>query len=103
MDEAVGGRRRWKRPPPPIMIGGSGEQLTMRAVARLGDACNLFGPPEMVGHKLAVLQQHCETEGRNYAEVEKTDLTSLVLAREDAAVEATRALLGLPHALRRYR
>jgi F420-dependent oxidoreductase-like protein len=59
------------RPHPPIMIGGGGERKTLRLVARYAQACNLFGGPE-VAHKLDVLRAHCETEGRDYAEIEKT-------------------------------
>ena len=59
------------RPHPPIMIGGSGEKKTLRLVARYAQACNLFPSPEL-GHKLEVLREHCEREGRDYDEIEKT-------------------------------
>jgi alkanesulfonate monooxygenase SsuD/methylene tetrahydromethanopterin reductase-like flavin-dependent oxidoreductase (luciferase family) len=95
IDEAILEPKPVQKPHPPILIGGSGEQLTLRAVARLGDACNIFGSPEIVSQKLAVLKRHCETQGRDYAEIEKTNLTSLLLARTDAELAAKRARLGL--------
>ena len=58
-------------PHPPIMIGGSGERKTLRLVARYAQACNLFPGPQLA-HKLDVLRAHCEAEGRDYAEIEKT-------------------------------
>ncbi|MFG2086774.1 MULTISPECIES: LLM class F420-dependent oxidoreductase [unclassified Spirillospora] len=60
-------------PHPPILIGGGGEQKTLRFVARYADACNLFDGPELP-RKLDVLRGHCEREGRDYAEIEKTSL-----------------------------
>jgi F420-dependent oxidoreductase-like protein len=59
------------KPHPPILIGGSGEKKTLRLVARYAQACNLFPGPE-VPHKLDVLRRHCEAEGRDYDEIEKT-------------------------------
>jgi F420-dependent oxidoreductase-like protein len=59
------------KPHPPIMIGGGGEKKTLRMVAKYAQACNLFGGPEL-GHKLDVLREHCEREGRDYDEIEKT-------------------------------
>ena len=59
------------KPHPPIMVGGSGEQKTLRFVARYGDACNIFNGPQLE-HKLNVLRGHCETEGRDYDEITKT-------------------------------
>jgi F420-dependent oxidoreductase-like protein len=66
-------------PRPRIMIGGGGEQKTLRLVARYGDACNLFAAPgedamAMLAHKLDVLREHCEREDRPYDAIEKTVL-----------------------------
>ncbi|KIF78106.1 luciferase [Streptomyces sp. 150FB] len=65
-----------RRPHPPILIGGSGEQKTLRLVARYADACNLFHSPELP-HKLDVLRRHCDDLGRDYDEIEKTVLLPL--------------------------
>jgi F420-dependent oxidoreductase-like protein len=59
------------KPHPPIMIGGGGEKKTLRLVAKYGQACNLFNDPALE-HKLGVLKQHCETEGRDYSTITKT-------------------------------
>ncbi len=58
---------------PKIMIGGSGEQKTLKLVAKYGDQTNLFAPSQdVVAHKLAVLRGHCDAEGRDYSEIENT-------------------------------
>ncbi|MEA2532748.1 MAG: hypothetical protein QOJ93_559 [Actinomycetota bacterium] len=59
------------RPHPPIMIGGSGEKKTLRLVARYAQVCNIFPGPDLE-HKLDVLREHCQREGRDYADIEKT-------------------------------
>jgi F420-dependent oxidoreductase-like protein len=59
------------RPHPPIMIAGDGEKKTLRLVARYADACSLRPGPQ-VPDKLDVLRRHCEEEGRDYGEIEKT-------------------------------
>ena len=82
-----------RRPHPPILIGGDGEQKTLRFVAQYGDACNLFariGTPALQ-HKLAVLREHCERLGRPYAAIEKTTLDSLRLSRTGAGGTRTPA------------
>jgi F420-dependent oxidoreductase-like protein len=62
-----------QRPGPKILIGGGGERKTLRLVARYADACNLFaGDAAAVAHKIDVLTRHCEAEGRDPAEIEKT-------------------------------
>jgi F420-dependent oxidoreductase-like protein len=65
------------RPRVPIMIGGGGERKTLRLVAQYADACNVFGGPERIAHKYAVLRQHCERLGRPYAEIERSNLQSV--------------------------
>jgi F420-dependent oxidoreductase-like protein len=82
------------KPRPPIMIAGGGEQLTLRAVARLADACNVGGEPDMVRHKFSVLRAHCEAEQRDYETIEKTNVTSFLLARDETALAAKRQRLG---------
>jgi F420-dependent oxidoreductase-like protein len=56
----------------PILVGGSGERRTLRLVARHADACNLFGDPDTVRHKLAVLRDHCAAEQRDPATIAVT-------------------------------
>jgi hypothetical protein len=62
-------------PRPRILIGGLGEQKTLRFVARYADACNLFAiSPTEIAHKLDVLVRHCDTEGRDPATIDRTIL-----------------------------
>ena len=58
----------------PILVGGSGERRTLRLVARHADACNLFGNPDVVRHKVAVLHEHCAAEGRDPGAITVTQL-----------------------------
>lgn len=64
--------------PVPIMIGGSGEQKTLRLVARYADACNVFANADLgpagVAAKLDVLRRHCDELGRDYDTIAKTIL-----------------------------
>ncbi|MBV8650136.1 MAG: LLM class F420-dependent oxidoreductase, partial [Alphaproteobacteria bacterium] len=83
-----------QQPRPPVMIAGGGEQLTLRAVARLADACNVGGDPDTVRHKLSVLRAHCDAAQRGYDTIEKTHNNSWLLARDEAAVAAKRERLA---------
>jgi alkanesulfonate monooxygenase SsuD/methylene tetrahydromethanopterin reductase-like flavin-dependent oxidoreductase (luciferase family) len=67
------------RPHPPILIGGGGEQKTLRLVARYADASNLFGrmPRPDLKRKLDLIQQYCAESGRSYDSIEKTALVVL--------------------------
>jgi probable F420-dependent oxidoreductase len=56
----------------PILIGGSGEKVTLRLTAQYADAWNSFGPPEQYAHKSVVLDQWCAEVGRDPAEIERT-------------------------------
>ncbi|HEY3605459.1 MAG TPA: TIGR03560 family F420-dependent LLM class oxidoreductase [Sporichthyaceae bacterium] len=57
---------------PQVLIGGGGEQLTLRAVARLADAANFGGKPHEFAAKCEVLKGHCATVGRDYDTIQKT-------------------------------
>jgi F420-dependent oxidoreductase-like protein len=73
------------RPHPPILIGGDGEQKTLRLVARYADACSLRPTPE-IPRKLEVLRQHCEREGRDYEAIEKTCVYRFDVGEDGARV-----------------
>ncbi len=61
-------------PRPKILVGGSGEQKTLRMVAQYADACNISiaNGRDVLEHKLRVLRDHCQRLGRDYGEIEKT-------------------------------
>ena len=73
------------RPRVPIMIGGGGERKTLRLVAKYADASNVFGGPEMIAHKYAVIREHCADIGRNPDEIERTNLQTIDLGRDSPA------------------
>ncbi len=72
------------RPHPPILIGGGGEQKTLRLVAQYADATNVFGDGPRIAHKYAVLREHCERLGRPYDEIERTTLQSVSVTADGA-------------------
>ncbi len=69
----------------PIVIGGSGEQVTLKLVARYGDANNVGGGIANVKRKDAILVQHCETVGRDPSEIERTTGLGTVVIRDSRA------------------
>jgi F420-dependent oxidoreductase-like protein len=94
-EDAILEPKPMQKPRPPLMIAGGGEQMTLRAVARLADACNVGGDPAAVKHKFAVLRQHCENEGRNYDEIERTNIISFLLARSEPELETKKQALNI--------
>jgi alkanesulfonate monooxygenase SsuD/methylene tetrahydromethanopterin reductase-like flavin-dependent oxidoreductase (luciferase family) len=64
-------------PPPiqprmPLLIGGSGPQVTLRLVAEYADMCNIGGSPEKVKASDDVLIGHCEAIGRDERTIERS-------------------------------
>ena len=68
------------------MIAGDGEKKTLRLVARYADACSLR-PAREIPRKLEVLRHHCEAEGREYEEIEKTCAFAFDVGEEGEKVE----------------
>jgi F420-dependent oxidoreductase-like protein len=86
----------------PILVGGSGERRTLRLVARHADACNLFGDPDTVRRKLAVLREHCEAEGRDVGAIEVSHLAPARVVPSEQAREGQGAATVEEH-IGRYR
>jgi F420-dependent oxidoreductase-like protein len=70
------------KPHPKIIIGGGGEQKTLRLVAKYADACNIFGGPDQLTHKFSVLRERCAEIGRPFEEIERTNLARVDLAHQ---------------------
>ena len=69
---------------PRLVIGGGGERKTLRLVAKYADATNLsLLPLEELGHKLDILRRHCDEVGRDYDEIDKTVVGTLVRPLDD--------------------
>ena len=83
-------------PHPPIWIGGGGEQLTLRVVARYGDRSNFAGSLENFAHKCEVLKNHCRVVGRDYDEIKKTMCGDLLLVENESELEGCSSPLGQP-------
>jgi F420-dependent oxidoreductase-like protein len=86
-------------PPPlqthlPILVGGGGERVTLRLVARYADACNVGGGVAAVRHKEEVLRAHCAAVGRDEREIERTTGIGCVVIR-DSEAEAQRVFASM--------
>ena len=83
-------------PPPPLFIGGGGEQLTLRVVARHADWWNpQAGTPDAYAHKIEVLRRHCDAVGRDPDTIVKTQ-TFPCIALASSENEALRIAEGSP-------
>jgi F420-dependent oxidoreductase-like protein len=109
---AINQPRGLQKPHIPLLIGGGGEQVTLKLVAQYADACNVFGDPQTLQRKFVILKQHCEAVGRDYNSIRRT--TGAVCAIGDTQEQAqakipsglvgrqmlTGALIGTPDTIR---
>lgn len=89
-----------QKPGPPILIGGSGEQLTLKIVAKHADIWNYSGGDlETFKHKVGVLTQHCEDVGRDFGEIELSAQRKLDLEDVEGSVREIQAFVdaGVTH------
>jgi len=76
-----------QKPHPPILIGGVGPKVTLRIIAEMGDACNLWGPPEEFAKERETLKRHCEDVGRDETTIEKTTYDLVICAPTEVALK----------------
>ncbi|MBI4671446.1 MAG: TIGR03560 family F420-dependent LLM class oxidoreductase [Chloroflexi bacterium] len=121
LEEPINSPPPLSKPHPPILIGGRGEKRTLLLVAKYANASNFYfgslvrntperqeryrNNAEQMQRKLDVLQKHCQTVGRPYAEIERTVLCTISLVPDGMSapdiVEACHALaeLGFQHVI----
>ena len=68
----------------PLLIGGGGEKRTLRIAARWADEWNIWGEPALMAAKGAVLARHCESIGRDPAEIAHSAVALLFLSDDEA-------------------
>lgn len=93
--------------PLPLLVGGGGEQVTLRIVAKWAQAWNVWGTPETLAHKISVLESHCAALGRDPASIEKSAQALLFMSDDAQWLEAMRQrempmarMIGTPAELR---
>jgi alkanesulfonate monooxygenase SsuD/methylene tetrahydromethanopterin reductase-like flavin-dependent oxidoreductase (luciferase family) len=81
-----------QKPHPSFWIGGGGEKVTLRLVARWADACNIIGDVDKLRHKFDVLRGHCDDLGRDYEEITRSNSVNVYLLEEGEDPESATAL-----------
>jgi len=81
--DAMGFPMPVQKPHPPIMIGGTGEKVLLRIVAKHADMYNTSGPAELMAHKIEVIRRHGETVRRDTREIEMTVMMPLCYRNRD--------------------
>jgi F420-dependent oxidoreductase-like protein len=81
--------------PLPLLIGGGGEKVTMRIAAQYANEWNVWGTPDVLKRKMAILDQHCADLGRDPKSIRRSAQALLVLS-DDPDVIAKSAVPGRP-------
>jgi F420-dependent oxidoreductase-like protein len=76
--------------PVPLLIGGGGEQMTMRIAATYANEWNVWGTPATLRHKMAILDQHCRDVGRDPKAIKRSALGLLLITDDKEAAERAR-------------
>lgn len=88
IDKPINEPKGVQKPHPSFWIGGGGEQVTLKLVARWANACNVFGDPDTLRHKFGVLRGHCEQLGRNYDDIIRSSNINVFLLNPGQDPEA---------------
>jgi F420-dependent oxidoreductase-like protein len=77
--------------PLPLLIGGGGEQKTLRIAAKYANEWNVWGLPDLLRHKMTILDRYCEEIGRDPKTIQRSAIALLVLTDDREMIERTRA------------
>jgi alkanesulfonate monooxygenase SsuD/methylene tetrahydromethanopterin reductase-like flavin-dependent oxidoreductase (luciferase family) len=76
-----------QKPHPELMIGGSGERVTLRIVAKHADHWNVWGGPNVLTRKSRILEEHCAKVGRNSGEIIRSVNMALLITNSKADID----------------
>jgi F420-dependent oxidoreductase-like protein len=89
--------------PMPLLIGGGGEQVTLKITAKYADEWNVWGTVATLRHKMEVLDKHCADQGRDPRSIQRSAVALLFMSEDNAYLEQMRnaelqqaAIIGTP-------
>ena len=88
-----------QKPHIPLLIGGGGEQVTLKLVAQYADACNIGHlDNEGLERKFSIIKKHCDDVGRDYNTIWRTVLFNCSIAEtnEEAVAKSKPFLRNIP-------
>jgi F420-dependent oxidoreductase-like protein len=89
IDRALNVPRPIQQGGPKIMVGGGGEQRTLKIAAKHADMTHWFPlGSDVLKHKNEVLEGHCAAIGRDPSTIERTMATPVLVAANEAAGKA---------------
>ena len=95
--------------PLPLLIGGGGEKVTLKITAKHADEWNVWGNPEVLEHKMAILDRHCGDLGRDPKSIQRTAVALLFMSDDASYLDKMRKatipqphLVGTPAEIRGY-
>jgi F420-dependent oxidoreductase-like protein len=92
VDEAINEPKGVQKPHMPLWLGGGGEKVTLKLVAKWANGCNVGGGnPEVVRQKLGILREHCDTLGRDFNSITRSTGLNLFLLEDGADPEKATA------------
>ena len=76
--------------PLPLLIGGGGEKVTLKITAKHADEWNVWGEPDTLRHKMAILDQHCADVGRDPKDIQRSAVALLFMSEDEGFVAKMR-------------
>lgn len=93
--------------PLPLLIGGGGEKVTLKITAKHADEWNVWGTPQVLEQKMAILDRHCADVGRDPKAIQRSAVALLFMSDDQGHLEKMRAanipmqhIIGTPEEIR---
>ena len=83
-----------QQPYPELMIGGGGEKVTLRIVAKHADRWNIWGGPKTAARKGAILDDHCAAVGRDPKAITRAANMALLITDKKAEIDTLAEFIG---------
>jgi F420-dependent oxidoreductase-like protein len=81
-------------PYPEIMIGGGGERVTLRIVAKHADHWNVWGGAKVIAHKGKILDEHCAAVGRDPKAIRRSGNMVLLITDNKDQIDKMAETIG---------